>query len=56
MRLLDTMEMVGYVPCGFVKRPANMHWVSADSLQLLEARRSTSLTELFLSSISVLKK
>ncbi|CAH8612938.1 unnamed protein product [Schistosoma intercalatum] len=35
------MKMAGTVSCGFAKHPAYKHWVSAGSLQLIEARRST---------------
>ncbi|CAI2733768.1 unnamed protein product [Schistosoma spindalis] len=36
------MKMAGQVSCRFEKRPAYKHWVSSGSLQLMEARRSTS--------------
>ncbi|VDP88765.1 unnamed protein product [Schistosoma mattheei] len=35
------MKIAGTVSCGFAKRPAYKHRVSSDSLQLIEASRST---------------
>ncbi|CAH8671581.1 unnamed protein product, partial [Schistosoma margrebowiei] len=35
------MKMASKISCGFAKRPANKHWVSSGSLQLIEAHRST---------------